>query len=199
MDDIQYILKPDWIKLEDIQKCMYRAHEPNRKKGVVMQNQFLCIEDFEKLYKDALCFVALRGNAVIGTCSYKVVNINTWWKKGKVIYNFGDAIEPEYRGTKVYFKLQELRSKSINESGIRIIQSDTAENNLMVQKISHVKGGKVVKFHSFKDVPYYSVVMVRWLDGCPYSDRYIHFRFKLSKFLTKLVFKPGRKVRLKFW
>lgn len=198
MKEIQYTLKPDWVTWEQIKECMSKAHEPNRKKGIVMQNQFMSIEEFEEYYKNAFCFVALEDNQVIGTSSFKIMKRNVWWAKNKpVAYEFGDAIIPKYRGTDVYYDLLALRAKHIEDAGIRILQFDTAENNKLVQKLSVKKGAKRVKLYSSRKTWYYSVVMVKWLDGCPYSNRYCDFRFKLSSFIVKTVFKPGRKFR--FW
>lgn len=198
MKEIQYTLKPDWVTWEQVKECMSKAHEPNRKKGIVMQNQFMSIEEFEKYYKNAFCFVALEDNQVVGTSSFKIIKRNVWWAKNKpVAYEFGDAIIPEYRGTDVYYDLLALRAKYIEDAGIRILQFDTAENNKLVQKLSVKKGAKRVKLYSSRKTWYYSVMMVKWLDGCPYSDWYCNFRFKLSCFVVKMFFKPGRKFR--FW
>lgn len=196
MEEIQYMLKPDWVSWAAIKECFIKAHESNRKKGVVMQNQFMTPEEFENYYKNAYFFVALRGEEVIGTSAFFIRKMNKWWaRKENVIYNCADAIIPEYKGTDVYFELMSLRNKYIKETGIRIIQSDTEENNTMILKINKKKGGKQVKLYASPKTWYYSVVMVRWLDGCPYSDWYCNFRFKLSSFIVKLIWKPGKKVR----
>lgn len=196
--EIKYMLKPDWVSWEQIKECMFKAHEPNRKKGIVMQNQFMTIEEFEKYYKDAICVVAIKDKTVIGTSSYKIIKRNNWWANNKpVAYEFGDAIIPEYRGTDVYFDLLAFRAKHIADAGIRILQFDTAENNQLVQKLSIKKGAKRVKLYASKKTWYYSVMMVKWLDGCPHSDWYCNFRFNLSCFIVKTIFKPGRKLR--FW
>ena len=198
MGDIKYMLKPEWVTWEQIKECMSKAHEQNRKKGIVMQNQFMSIEEFEQYYKNSFCCVALKDNQVIGTSSFKKIKRNSWWtKKEPAAYEFGDAIIPEYRGTDVYFDLLAFRAKQIENAGIRILQFDTAENNKLVQRLSIKKGAKKVKLYSSKKTWYYSVIMVKWLDGCPYSDWYCDFRFKLSSLIVKTIFKPGRKCR--FW
>lgn len=198
MNDIQYLLKPEWVTWEQIKECLSKAHEPNRKKGIVMQNQFMSIEEFKDYYKDSFCCVALKGNQVVGTSSYKILNRNDWWSKKKLVaYEFGDAIIPEYRGTDVYFDLLAFRAEHIADAGIRILQFDTAENNKLVQKLSIKKGAKRVGIYSSSKTWYYSVIMVKWLDGCPFSNRYCNFRYKLSCLMVKTIFKPGRKFR--FW
>jgi hypothetical protein len=196
MDEIQYMLKPDWVSWAAIKECFIKAHESNRKKGVVMQNQFMTPEEFEKAYKDAYFFVALHGEEVIGTSAFFIRKMNKWWARNKkVIYNCGDAIIPEYKGTDVYTDLLAFRAKYIEKTGIRIMWFDTAEDNKLVQKLTMRKGAKKVQLYASPKTWYYSVVMVKWMDGCPYSDWYCNFRFKLSSFIVKLIWKPGKKVR----
>ena len=183
MDEIRYMMKPDWVTGSDIKALMWKAHEPNRKKGIVMQNQFMSAEEFEEYLKDVYCFVAVKGNEVIGMMSFKIIKCNKWWAKGQnVIYNCLDAIAPEYSGTDVYFELRGLREKYIKETGLRIIQFATAENNMLVQRICIKRGGKMVRYYASPSTNYYSIVMVKWLDGCPFSDMYIDFRFKQEKY-----------------
>ena len=196
MEKITYMPKPEWVKGDAIKECLIKAHEPNRAKGIVMQNQFMSAEEFDVYLKNAYCFVALKDNRVIGTMVFKILKCNKWWAKGQdVIYNCMDAICPEYQGTDVYLELRSLREKYIKKTGLRIIQSLTAENNYLIQKISAKMGGKLVRFVASSETDYYSVVMVRWLDGCPFSDRYCNFRYKLSEFIVKTIWKPGRIIR----
>ena len=197
MAEIQYILKPDWISWADIKECMYQAHAMNRKKGVVMQNQFMNEAEFAEYYRGALCFVALDEGKAVGTVSTRFLKRNTWWAHGLVAYNFGDAILKAYQGTDVTERLNELRLQEIDKAGIRIISFDTAEHNQLVQKINLKRGARRIKLYASRKTWYYSVVMVIWRDGCPFSERYTNFRFALSAFLVKLIWKPGRKVR--FW
>ena len=195
MEEIQYMLKPDWVTWQDIKDCMIKAHEPLRKKGVMMQNQTMTVEEFEKEYENASCFVALKGKEVVGTSSYKVRKVKMWWHKGEVVYTFGDAIIPEFRGTDIYIELQRIRYDHIKKTGIRILMSNTEENNNLAMKLNKRRGAKQVKFYASPKTWYYSVVMARWLDGCPFSDRYCVFQYKLSRFLVKTIWKPGRIVR----
>lgn len=160
-----------------------------------MQNQTMTIEEFEKEYENASCFVALKGKEIVGMCSYKVMTVNMWCHKGDIIYTFGDAIIPEFRGTDVYFGLQKIRLDSIKKSGIRIFMFNTEENNILVQKLNIKKGAKRVKFYASSKTWYYSVIMAKWLDGCPYSDRYCDIHYKWSRLFVKLIWKPGRIVR----
>lgn len=198
MSAIKYMLKPESVSWEAIKECLVLAHESNSRNGFSMYNSMISVLELEDYLKGGYCFVAMQGEKVIGTNSLKVITSKSWWANGNVGYECLTAIVPEYRNSGAYFGLRKLRTEYAKKLGIKILQFDTHENNKSVQMIDRKFGFKYVRYCAFPMTDYYSVVMVRWLDGCPYSDKYINFRFKLSKFLTKLVFKPGRKFRFSF-
>lgn len=197
MKEINVMLKPDWVSWESVKDCIVKSHEYNRKRGVVMHNPDMTAQELADYLKEAYCFVALCGEEVVGTCSLKIVNPKCWWTKDRVGYTCVDAVAPGYKGTDAYFDMRALRNKYINDFGLKVLQFDTHEDNKLVQRMSQKRGYKYVRYCAFPMTNYYSVVMVRWLEGCPFSDNYCNFRFKLSKFLTKLVYKPGRIFRFK--
>lgn len=199
MSEIQFMEKPDWVSWEMIRECLISGHEYNRKRGVYIVTPTWTPDEIKDYLKDGKCFVAIDDGKVVGTCSLRIVKSKLWWAKGKdVALTCFDAIIPGYKGTDVYFGLVEMRNQCINDLGLRIIEFSTHENNKVVQKINLKNGAKYVRFCAFAGTNHYSVVMVYWLDGCPFSNWYCDFRFKLSKFLTKLVFKKGRKIRFFF-
>lgn len=79
--------------------------------------------------------------------------------------------------------------------GIRILDLDTAENNKRLQQISESIGFRKVGLRAYR-TGYYSVKMAKWLDECPFSERYIRFRYMLSSLQTKVRFKRGGTKRL---
>lgn len=201
MSEIQYMVKPDWISWDEVQECQRKAHEAtNNINGLHMTVQDLSGDDLKKDIEsgDGYCFIALDGKKVVGVHGLKFFIGNRWWSRGKkVAYNCMDGILPEYQGTDVYYGLGDLRMKYTKESGAEIIQSNTAECNLRIRKIAKVKKFKVVQYSATgKGADYYSVVMAKWLNGCPYSDSYINFMFNLSKIFIKALWRPGYKLRL---
>lgn len=164
-----------------------------------MTNQDMSVENLQKELKDGYCFVALDDKRVVGVHGLKFFIGNRWWSKGKkVAYYCMDAILPEYQGTDVYLELQALRKKYNKQLGTEIIQFNTAEQNKVVRKIGQKCGAKTVMYSATgKGANYYSVIMAKWVDGCPFSDWYINFMFKLSKYVIMTLWKPGYKFR--FW
>lgn len=199
MDDFKYVEKPDWVSWDSILDCIRLSHQVNDKRGFHMTNQEMSAEDLQKKLRSGHCFVALDGDKVIGTCSTIIRKGNRWWSKGKTIaYNCLDGVLPEYQGTDVFIDMRGLRSRFIKNSGVDIIQFNTAEQNKVVQKMALKRGAKYVQYSATgRGANYYSVLMAEWLNGCPFSDKYCNFRFKLSKYLIKALWKPGYKFR--FW
>lgn len=199
MSEIQYMEKPDWVSWENVIECIRAADSVNNKKGFHMHIAKVKPDEIKEDLKEGKCFVALCGDKVIGTVSYKIRNLRKWYRWGKVVYYSYDGILPEYRGTDVYFGLYDLREKFIKESGIRVYQFHTAENNKMVIKINLKYGYKLVLFRpNYEGYDYYSVTMLKWEDGCPWPDWFLKLMFNLSKFITKVFFTPEFKFRPSF-
>lgn len=196
MSEIQYMEKPDRVSWDDVIACIRAADTVNQKKGFNMHIANVNPDEMKKDLQNGKCFVALNGDKVVGTVSYKIRNLRKWYRWGKVIYYSYDGIIPEYRGTDVYFKLKILEDKSISESGIRVYQCHTAEKNKTVIKINQKYGFRLVLFRpNFNGCGYYSVTMLKWEDGCPFPDWYLKAMFNLSKFVTKTFFTTEGKFR----
>ena len=191
VSDIQFLEKPNWVSWDDIRKCLNAAHKTNKKSGFEMRNSTISTEDLLETMKDAHCFVALVGDKVVGVSCVKIENKKKWYVRGPVIYYFGDGILPEYRGTDVYFGINELRDKFVRESGIKIHYFLTSEHNKTIIKINKKYGFKLVQYQptKLKMANYYQVTMVRWDDGCPFPDWFLKFMFNLSKIVSKVFFK----------
>ena len=197
MEKVKYMLKPDWVSWESIHDCVAKASEINRKNGFCMQHSTMSVQELEDYLKDGYCFIALLGEKVIGINALKIVKSQMWWAKGNVGYEMLTDIDPEYKNTGAYWGLRKIRTNFARQQGVSILQFTTSEDNTTVQEINLRFGFKYIRYYSSSETWYYSVLMVRWIDGCPYSDWYCDFRFKLSRFLTRLIWRPGRIIN--FW
>lgn len=196
METVKYMLKPDWVSWESMLECLKESHKTDEQNGFHMYNATMQLEEFKDYLKDAYCFVALKGDVIIGMNALKIKKCKMWWADVEG-YECMTAVKPEYRSTGAYFGLRKIRTQFAKQQGVKVLQFSTNEANKNIQMIDLKFGFKYVRYCADRTTDYYSVVMAKWLDSCPFSDRYIEFRFKLSKFLTRLVFKPGRKFR--FW
>lgn len=198
MSDIKYMEKPDWVTWDAIRECMNAAHQTNKEKGFEMENAHISTEDVIKKFGDSRVFIALEDNRVVGVSCFKVLNRRRWYVNSPVAYYLGDAILPKYRGSEVYFGINDLRDKAVHDSGLRIHQFNTAADNKAVIRINKIYGYKLVQFSpTGKGCNYYSVTMVRWDDGCPFPQWFLKFMFNMSKIVSKTFWKPGYVRR--FW
>ena len=196
MEEIKFMEKPDWVSWEQVCDCIHAANVINDKKGFHMLFSDVKPDDLEEEMRNGKCFVALHGKMVVGTASYRIRKLRKWYVWGDVLYHCNDSILPDYRGTDVYFGLKELRRESEKDSGIKIIQAHTAEQNKTIIKISLKTGFKLVLFKpTGKGANYYSVTFVKWEEGCPFPNWYLNFMFNLSRLFFKTFFTPDFKFR----
>ncbi len=189
MEEIKYLEKPDWVSWEDVLECLHEAHKVNKRIGFRMPGYDMTIDTFKEKLGDGHCFVALNGEKVIGIATVKFIKSRRWctWGK-KVAYNGLDGVLKAYQGTDVFPSLNALRYKYIRDSGVNVVEFNTSEHNKVVIKRNVMQGARKVQYaHArlAKD-KYYSIVMVKWLNGCPYPNWLCNFMFKLSKIIIKL-------------
>lgn len=193
MEKIVVMPKPDWISWEDIHQLLLSAHKKNIDKGMVMGTSQLSGQELEKRIGEmGRCFVALADDTLVGTTSVGFFNGRSWYDKNQLVaHSMLAGILPKYQGIGIVDELNAMRDAYIREVGAAIIQADTAENNTIVRKNAKRNGYHEVEYRSFKS-GHYSVIFVKWLNGCPFSEKYINRRYVLSERLTKIQYKPGR-------
>ena len=194
MEDIKVMPKPDWVSYDDIHELLVAAHKKNYEKGIVLAySQMTGDQIKEMLGEEGECWVAMSGDKVIGTTSVTFFQGKKWWNKGKkVAHGCFTGILNQFQGLGIMEELNQKKFDYIIQHGVEMTEGDTAENNKTVLKVFGKQGFKVVAFFAPKDADHYSVRLVKWLKGCPFSDEYIDKRRKWSERLTKWQFKPGR-------
>ena len=195
MEEIEYMEKPDWVSWEEVLACLHDAHKVNKIKGFIMSGYDMTVEKFKNTLGDGQCFVALDGNRVVGVVAVRFLKSRRWCSfRKKVAYTCLDGILRAYQGTDVFPSLNSLRNKCIRESGVEIVEFNTAEQNKTVIQYSLKQGAKIVQYAHMAEEGYHPIVMMKWLNGCPYPNWLCNFMFKLSKVIIKLSeFKIQRK------
>lgn len=199
MEDIRIIPKPDNISYDDIHELLLEAHKKNYKNGIVLQyTQMTGNQIKEKLGKEGQCWVAMDGDKLVGTTSVTFFQGENWWNKGKkVAHGCFTGILNQYQGLGIMEELNQKKYDYIIEHGVDMTEGDTAETNKTVLKVFGKQGFKIVAYFAPKGSDHYSVRLVKWLNGCPYTDEYINKRCKWSERLTKWQYKPRKKERSK--
>lgn len=193
MEEIKVMAKPEWVSWDEIHELLLAAHKKNIEKGIVLRNSQLPGEEIKKvLGEEGVCWIAMCGDKLVGTHSVTFFQGKGWWNYGKkVAHGCFTGILKEYQGIGILDEFYKRYYEYILEKGVDITEGDTAEDNHIMRKILEKGGSKTVSFFASKS-NHYSVRTVKWLNGCPFSDKYIERRFKIAKFLTKLQYKPGK-------
>ena len=193
MKEITIMEKPEWISWDDIHELLLAAHKKNIEKGIIMGYAQMSGEEIrKKLGKEGVCWVALCGDKLVGTNSVTFFRGKGWWNYGKTVaHGCFTGILQEYQGIGILDEFYKRYREYILSKGVDFSEGDTAEDNHIMRKILEKRGAKTVSYYSTRS-NHYNVRIVIWLKRCPFSDKYIERRFKISKFLTKLQYKPGR-------
>ena len=190
---IQIIEKPEWVSWDDIKQCLYEAHSVNRAKGISMAHYQWSAEKIqESLGENGFMLVALDGDKLVGTAGIGEKFGNKWYANGRYAYECYASVLPEYAGKGIYKMLEIRREEKAKEEGYDVLIGDTHSKNTHRIEIALKNGFRLVRFFRAASKDHYSVVIVKWLNGCPYSSFYCWIKFEVSK-LQALIRFPLKK------
>lgn len=188
--EICVIEKPDWVSWEDIKRCLNDSHAVNRAKGINMTHYQWPVEKIkESLGENGVMLVALDGEKLVGTTAIAEKFGNTWYVQGRYAYTCFGSVLPQYSGRGIYKALVRKCEEFVRSKSYTIMIGDTHENNKRIQGIYQKDGYRLVRFFQAASKDHYNVVMVKWLNGCPYSKLYCKWKFQVSKIKTLLLTK----------
>lgn len=180
--NIQVVEKPDWVTWDDVKQCLFEAHAENRAKGINMAHyQWPAEKIKESLGEKGVVLVALDGKRLVGTAAIGDKIGKTWYTRGAYAYICFDAVVPEYSGKGIFKLLDSKREQMAIDLGYKTLVFDTHSKNVHRQRIALKNGFRLVRFFRAASKDHYSVVMAKWLDGCPYSSIYCWIKFQVSK------------------
>lgn len=190
--DIQIIEKPDWVSWDDIKQCLYTAHATNRANGINMAHyQWPAEQIKESLGKNGVMLVAIDDKIVVGTAAIAEKERNTWYINGRYAYMCFASVLPDYNGQGIYKALIKKREEIARALDYNVLYIDTHYKNEKIINISKKNGYKLVRFFRSSGKDHYSVSMVKWLNKCPFSEDFIQKKYRISKILTKIQYKPN--------
>lgn len=187
-EEIQVVVKPDWVSWAEIKHCLEQAHAENRAKGInVMHFQWTADELKEAVGHDGVMFVALASQKVVGTSALIPKESHSWYVKGKYGYLGYDCVLPEYSGKGVYRRIRQLQEEYARDNGLEVLVLYTHVDNTRVKQIAHKNGYQYVRYFLMSNREHFDVEMAKWLNGCPYSPAYCKRKFVLSKIKAHLM------------
>ena len=188
--------KPDEISYEEITDVLHEAHASTADKGMHFVALTQTAEETRKrLGEDGKFFVALaRSEDGSGEEILAGVGAVAFYKSCKGWYGKGQPYaDIKMVGVRNEFKGQGISSalyRALEEyafSRVDLITMNTAEDNAIVLDSNARHGWKRVDFRSWSKTDYYSVVMAKWKDACPFSDAAVKRHYELSKAKTRLL------------
>lgn len=184
---IQIVEKPEWVSWDDIKRCLYEAHAQNRAKGINMTHYLWTAEKIkESLGEHGVMLVALDGKKLVGTAAIADKKSNVWYARGRYAYMCFAGVLPSYNGHGIYKSFIERREKYARNMGFDTLLFDTHSKNTKVQNIARKNGYRFVNYFMAKSGDHNSVVMAKWLKGCPYSSLYCWKHYYIKKMRTLL-------------
>ena len=187
---VQVVEKPEWVSWDEIHNVLYEAHAENRAKGIIMRKPTLPGEEIKKeIGEKGVMLVAMDGKEVVGTAALLEKEGKTWYNKGNYGYLCFDSILPAYCGRGIYKLLCEKREEIAREKGLDKLSFDTHLRNFHVIEINRSQGFLPVSIKVLPD--HWNAIFFKWMNGCPFPEKLIERKFKLSKLLTIIRFKQG--------
>ena len=168
-EKITVIERPKTISWEEISSVLKRAHEENVHKGIVLPYPHLPPEVLKKKTEGlgGRIFVALYDGHVVATGAVAIIEKSFWCGKGKYAYCFLDAVLPKFAGKGLYGEIVKVQEEYARNHTLDRMMFDTDERNKRMLAISKRYDYRYVQYR-VRD-GHNSVVMVKWLNGCPYS------------------------------
>ena len=186
---INVIEKPEWVTWDDIKQCLTKAHAENRSKGINMSHYQWPVDRIkDSLGEKGVVLVALDGKNLVGTAAIGDKSGNNWYNSGSYAYICFDAVVPDYFGKGIFKLLDGKREQLAKNRGYNTLVFDTHIKNIHRKKIALKNGYRLVRFFRASSKDHYSVVMAKWLDGCPYSSFYCWVKYQMSRLNTLVRF-----------
>lgn len=175
------MIKPESLSWDAIHEVIWISHEENRSNGVIMKYPSLPGDEIKKRVEpDGKMLVALTDEGkLVGTAAMIPKEASLWFGKHRFAYCCFASILPEYNGLGIYKEMCKMQEQMARDEGLDMMLFDTHEKNTR-NLIHSVKAG-----YHYVDMKYYgdhfNVVMVKWLNGCPYSELRCRFEFFVRK------------------
>lgn len=181
MDGITVMRRPESVSWEAVSRVLKEAHRENVRRGIRMTYPQLPPEQlYEKTEgRGGVLFVALDGERLVGTAAVVSIDKAIWCGDGGYAYCFLDAVLPAYAGKGVFRRLADAQQQWAREAGLDRLLLDTNERNRHMLRLCRKSGWRSVDYRIHNG--YSSVMLVKWLGGCPYSRLHCQYKFQWMK------------------
>lgn len=182
---IKILPKPESVSWDDIHEVIWQSHEENRRNGVVMRYPSLPGDEIRKrVGEEGTMLVAMTEDGkLVGTGAVYPKEASLWFGTHRFAYCCFASILPEYAGKGIYKEMCRQQEEIARREGLDMMLFDTHEKNARNLGHSLKAGYRYVGLKFYRD--HYNVVMVKWLNGCPYSDFRCAFHYRFQSALVR--------------
>lgn len=196
MTSVTIIEKPDSVSYDEIASVLHDAHKSNIEKGMHFSAAAQSGDEIRKhLHGSGRFYIAAIGNAVVGVGAVRFRQIDKWFHQGYCADIVSVGIRSAYKGqgiSKLLFS--KLEQEAFKECGI-VIMNTAEHNEIMLSSRLH-DGWCFVDYLSHKGTDFYSIMLAKWKNGCPFSQTHCTRMFAFRKTRMKLVRDINGKDRL---
>jgi GNAT superfamily N-acetyltransferase len=199
MGDIVIVPKPDWVSWDEITSVLHDAHKSTVADGMNYVASYQGANVTKRRAEGGICYVALIDDKVVGTLTVKkhAPNNKVWYRRDIYATFEMIGVSSRYKRRGILSALSQVAEEWVIDNNLKVIIIDVAVENKPMQNAGLKQGFKYVDYISKKNTNYCSVVMARWLDGCPYTDKVIFRKFILAKIKCILLY--TKKGSLRFY
>lgn len=201
--NIRIVEKDETVSWDSLAKLIRISHSVNERFNLSMKTAMLTAEMMEEKVCGGKTFIALdENNRLVGTASVVLrKGSGKWYDKGKTVaFNLYLAVHPDFQGNGIASKLYIYRENlAKDEWGVDVIKSGTAQKNVAQRKNFKKNGYIPVELTSNRNVDYYSVIYMKYLDGkLPYPRWICTLLYCKSIVYFRCRYKPGKIDRCAF-
>ena len=162
--EVRKLISDDVVSLDDIQKLISNAHSYNIKNGLFYATATQTIEKLRQKIGDGVCFIAEENGILIGTATVCSKEINYWYYSGKVSLIKLVAVDSDSKHSRIGTRLIEACIRQAVENEVKVVVTDSAEENIIFKKLAKRCGFKVIDYCKYKANNFISTVYALFID-----------------------------------
>lgn len=140
------------------------AHSYNIKNGLIYATATQTIEKLRQKIGDGVCFIAEENGKLIGTATVCSKEINYWYYSGKVSLIKLVAVDSDSKHSRIGTRLIEACIRQAVENEVKVVVTDSAEENIIFKKLAKRCGFKVIDYCKYKANNFISTVYALFID-----------------------------------
>lgn len=150
--------------MSSYKNSLQKSHRDNIRNGLVYASATQSVERLKQKIGDGQCYVAMQEDRLVGTATICLKKIDYWYFSGTVGLIKLVAVDPDKKHAGVGTQCIETCIHYAREVGIKVIVTDSADENMAFKKLVTRLGGKMVDYCKYKANNIVSAVYALFFD-----------------------------------